>query len=282
MIKKQKSLRLANMHIGPVIVLCIACILILIPLYYIVNNAFKIDLYINIDPMGFKPEYFTIDNIRNAWRTLDFPVGLQNSAILVLLSCAIMIVCGSLAGFAIAIVNNKFFKSIYIVFIFLLSVPFQVVMIPLVQELSFAGLMDSMFGTSLVFAALSLPFTIFLYTGFMRSLPRELCQAAIVDGCGMGQTYLYIYMPLMKAVTGTVLILRGTSVWNDLLVPLITFTTGKNDPLIRRLYAYCSLQFNRWDLLFAGTLLCSIPILILFLALQKVFVKGITMGAVKG
>jgi raffinose/stachyose/melibiose transport system permease protein len=116
----------------------------------------------------------------------------------------------------------------------------------------------------------------------MRSLPRELCQAAIVDGCGMGQTYLYIYMPLMKAVTGTVLILRGTSVWNDLLVPLITFTTGKNDPLIRRLYAYCSLQFNRWDLLFAGTLLCSIPILILFLALQKVFVKGITMGAVKG
>ncbi len=282
MLKHTQSLKIKNMHIGTVLVLLFACVLILIPLYYVLINAFKQELYININPMGFSKEYFTLENMKNAWNSLDFPIGLRNSALLVLMSCVIMIIFGSLAGFAIAIINNRTYKSIYIGFIFLISVPFQVVMIPLVQILSATKLMNSLFGTSLVFAALSLPFTIFLYTGFMRSLPRELCQAAIVDGCGMFKTYLYIYMPLMKTVTGTVLILRGTSVWNDLLVPLITFTNEKNDPLIRRLYSYCSLQFNRWDLLFAGTLLCSIPILILFLGLQKVFIKGITMGSVKG
>lgn len=271
-----------NKQIGSHIVLTLACIIILIPLYYVLINAFKLDLYINIKPMEFNWAYFTIDNISNAWRSLNFLLSLQNSVILVILSCGMMIIFGSLAGFAIAIVGNKFLRIFYTVLIMLISVPFQVVMIPLVQVLNTLHLLNSYFGTSLVFVALGLPFTIFLYTGFMRSVPREICDAAIVDGCGMYRTYLYIYMPLLKAVTGTILIIRGTAVWNDLLIPLITFTNSKYDTLIRKLYAFVSLKFNRWDLLFAGTLLCSIPILILFLSLQRVFIRGIMVGSVKG
>jgi raffinose/stachyose/melibiose transport system permease protein len=282
MAKKVKSLKIKNKHIGIHIVLAVACIAILIPLYYVFVNAFKQDLYINLKPMEFMPKYFTLDNISNAWHSLKYPLALRNSAILVVLSCGLMILFGSLAGYSIAIIGNRFLRTFYTILIMLISVPFQVVMIPLVQILSALHLLNSFLGTSLVFVSLALPFTIFLYTGFMRSLPRELCQAAIVDGCGMGKTYLYIYMPLMKMVTGTILIIRGTSVWNDLLVPLITFSNEKYDPLIRKLYAYCSLKFNRWDLLFAGTLLCSIPILILFLSLQKVFIRGIMLGSVKG
>lgn len=280
--KKMKSLKIRNKHISTHIVLILACVAILIPLYYVFINAFKQDLYINIKPMEFNFKYFTLDNIANAWHSLKYPLGLLNSTILVVLSCGFMIAFGSLAGYAIAIVGNRFLRILYTILVMLISVPFQVVMIPLVQILSAVKLLNNYVGTSLVFAALSLPFTIFLYTGFMRSLPRELCQAAIVDGCGMGKAYIYIYMPLMKMVTGTILIIRGTSVWNDLLVPLITFSNEKYDPLIRRLYAFCSLKFNRWDLLFAGTLLCSLPILILFLSLQKVFIRGIMIGSVKG
>ena len=277
-----QSLKLKKKYIGTHMVLVLACIAILIPLYYVFINAFKIDLYINIKPMLFKTEYFTTENIANAWRSLKYPLALRNSAILVFLSCGMMIILGSMAGYAIAIVGSRPLRILYTVLVMLISVPFQVVMIPLVQILSALNLLNNFLGTSLVFVALALPFTIFLYTGFMRSLPRELCQAAIVDGCGMGKTYLYIYMPLMKTVTGTILIIRGTTVWNDLLVPLITFSNEKYDPLIRKLYSYCSLKFNRWDLLFAGTLLCSIPILILFLSLQRVFIRGIILGSVKG
>jgi raffinose/stachyose/melibiose transport system permease protein len=279
---KTSSLKIQRKKIGTYAILAVFCCGILIPLYYVMINAFKTEMSINLHPMLFKTEFFTLENISNAFRSLKYPIAFKNSLVLIVLSCSLMIGAGSLAGFAIAIVNTKPLKSLYTTLIMLMSVPFQVVMIPLVQLMSALDLMNRYIGTSLVFVSLALPFTVFLYTGFMRSLPRSLCEAAIVDGCGMWRTYALIYMPLMKTVTGTIIIIRGTWVWNDLLIPLITFTNSKYDPLIRRLYAYCSNKFNRWDLLFAGTLLCSIPILVLFLFLQRVFIRGIVMGSVKG
>ncbi len=278
----QKSRRIQNMHIGGHIILIVVATIILIPLYYVFINAFKTDAAINLHPMAFSLDYFTTANMANVWRLLAFPKALLNSVILVVISCSILIVSGSMAGFAIAIVNNRLLKTLYIILILLISVPFQVIMISIIQILSATKLMNNYFGTSFVFAAVSMPFTVFLYTGFMRAVPRELCEAAIVDGCGMGQTLLRIYLPLMKIVTSTILILRGTGIWNDLLIPLVTFTNERYDPLVRRLYSFASLRFNRWDLLFAGTVLCSIPILLLFLFLQRVFIRGLLVGSVKG
>jgi len=280
--KWSDSLKLQRKHIGGHIVLSIVAAIVLIPLYYVLVNAFKTEIGINLSPMGFKAEYFTFSNLSNVWRLLDFPRALTNSVLLVLISCSIIIASGSLAGFAIAVVNNRLLRTIFVTLVLLISVPFQVILISVVQILNAMGLMNSYFGTSFVFAAVNIPFAVFLYTGFMRAVPRELCEAAIVDGCGMGKTFLYIYMPLLKVVTTTVLILRGTGVWNDLLIPLATITNEKYDPLVRRLYAFCSLRFNSWDLLFAGTLLTSIPILLLFLFLQRVFIRGIMIGSVKG
>ena len=280
--KWSRSLRIQRMHIGGHVILIFVAAVILVPLYYVFINAFKTEMGINLMPMGFNPKYFTLQNMTNAWRLLVFPKALLNSLILVVVSCGIIIISGALAGFSIAIVNNRLLRTIYITLVLLISVPFQVILIPIVQILSTLNLMNNYFGTSFVFAAVNMPFAVFLYTGFMRAIPRELCEAAIVDGCGMGKTFLNIYMPLMKVVTTTVLILRGTAVWNDLLIPLATITNEKYDPLVRRLYAFCSLRFNRWDLLFAGTLLCSIPILLLFLFLQRVFIRGLLVGSIKG
>jgi raffinose/stachyose/melibiose transport system permease protein len=282
MIKWSRSLKIQRMHIGGHIILIIVAAVILVPLYYVAINAFKTDLSINLAPMAFKAEYFTLENLGNAWRLLSFPKALLNSVILVALSSGIIIISGALAGFSIAIVNNRLLRIIYITLVLLISVPFQVILIPIVQILSAMKLMNSYFGTSFVFAAVNMPFAVFLYTGFMRAIPRELCEASIVDGCGMGKTFMYIYMPLMRVVTTTVLILRGTGVWNDLLIPLATITVEKYDPLIRRLYTFASLRFNSWDLLFAGTLLCSVPILLLFLFMQRVFIRGLLVGSVKG
>jgi len=280
--KWSQSLRIQRMHIGGHVVLIIVAAIILVPLYYVLVNAFKTDMGINMVPMGFSREYFTFESFRNVWRLLSFPKALMNSLILVVVSCAILIVSGALAGFSIAIIHNRLLRSIYTTLVLLISVPFQVILIPNIQILTALKLMNNYFGTSFLFAAINMPFTVFLYTGFMRAIPRELCEAAIVDGCGMGKTFLRIYMPLMRVVTSTVLILRGTGVWNDLLIPLATFTNEKYDPLIRRLYAFASLRFNRWDLLFAGTVLCSIPILLLFLFLQRVFIRGMLVGSIKG
>ncbi len=280
--KRTKSLKVQNMKIGGHIILLFVAAVILIPLYYVFINAFKTEMSINLSPMVFKPEFFTLENISAAFRLLSFPLAFRNSVIIVVISCILIIAGGSLAGFAIAIVNNRLMRTVYVGLVMLISVPFSVILIPIVQILSTLNLMNSFFGASFVFTAINLPFAVFLYTGFMRSIPRELCDAAIVDGCGMGKTYFFIYMPLMKVVTGTIIIIRGTSIWNDLLVPLVTFTNEKYDPLIRRLYSFASLRFNRWDLLFAGTLLCSFPVLILFVSMQKVFIRGIMIGSIKG
>lgn len=125
-------------------------------------------------------------------------------------------------------------------------------------------------------------FGTFLYTGYMRSLPKELYEAATIDGCNYFQTYLHIYMPLLKAVTGTVIMLRSVFFWNDYIIASTTISSPKMIPLMLKLYAFSSNRLTRYDLLFSGTLLVSLPIMLLFIFTQRVFISGITAGAVKG
>ena len=131
--KRGRSLRLQNMHIGGHIVLIVVAAIILIPLYYVFVNAFKSNMGINLEPMGFSVKYFTMDNLGNAWRLLHFPRSLLNSVILVVLSCAMLIVSGALAGFAIALVGSRLLRSLYTMLVLLISVPFQVILIPIIQ-----------------------------------------------------------------------------------------------------------------------------------------------------
>jgi raffinose/stachyose/melibiose transport system permease protein len=235
-----------------------------------------------ISPTSLPINTFTFKNITSAFKSLKYVEAFLNSLINVGISCTIMIIVGSMAGFSISVVRSRELKIIYVISILIITIPFQVIMIPLIILLKKINMLNNYLGTSLIYVALSLPLVIFLYTGFMRSLPKELGEAAIVDGCGFFRTFLSIYMPLMKTVTGTILILRGTFVWNDLLIAKITISRGKMTPLIPRLFSYASSQYNSWDLMFAGTLLCALPIIVLFLLMQKTFIKGVIAGSVKG
>jgi raffinose/stachyose/melibiose transport system permease protein len=155
-------------------------------------------------------------------------------------------------------------------------------MVPAVVELKYFGLSNNLLGTSFIYVAVTLPFSVFLYTGYMRSLPKELYEAARIDGCSFFQSYLYVYMPLLKTITGTVIILQGVGFWNDFLISYVTLCSAESMPLIPRLFAFSSGRLTRYDLLFSGTFLISLPIVIIFIAFQRVFVEGITAGAVKG
>lgn len=280
---KQKSLKKKRKPMFTVLFLAIYTIITAIPLYYVLINAFKKNQYIANNPMDFPTtNTFTLDNIIRAWDSLKYAQSMLNTVIIVGISCIIIILIGSLAGFAIAIVNSRALNLFYIVAILVITIPFQVIMVPVVVMLKNANLLNSYFGTSMIYVGIMLPIVIFLYTGFMRSLPRELCESAIVDGCGMFKVYFYIYLPLMKTVTGTVLIIKGTSIWNDFLIPLVTLNSSTKMPIVVRLYSFASVRFNSWDLMFGGAFLCAIPIVILFVLLQRSFIQGIVAGAVKG
>jgi len=280
---KRKKHALRAMHKLPVyLVMGIHVLITAIPLYYVIINAFKGAKDIARNPMVLDFSRLTMKSVERAWQQLSFPQTFLNTLILLVLSVSIMVIIGSLGGYAIVVIDDKVLKAFYTFAILVITIPFQVVMVPMVLTLNAIGLSGTYIGTSLAFVALSMPLVIFLYTGFMRGLPKELSEAAFMDGSGFVRTYLSIYMPLMKTVTGTVLILRGTYVWNDLLVPLITLRKGSMQPLVLRLKTFASVRLTSWDLIFGGTFLVTIPILILYLCMQRVFIRGIITGAVKG
>jgi len=257
-------------------------ILTFVPLWYVVNNAFKKKEYIVSNPYFPAFESFTFNNIVRAFNNMKYPQSLLNNVIILAFTCALLIILGSLAGYSVVMSGSTLLKRYYVFSIMIITIPFQIVMVPLTSMMRSMNLVNTYAGVSLVFTAFSLPFVIFLYTGYMKTLPKELAEAAIVDGCGMFKTYIYIYMPLLRVVTGTVLVLRGVTIWNDLLIPLVTISKSSMLPLSLKLYSYASQRLTSWDLIFAGTFLVSLPITILFLALQRVFIQGVAAGAVKG
>lgn len=262
--------------------LALVSVISAVPLYYVLLNAFKKPEFIQVEPLILTPGSFTLANLARTFRVMRYPEALMNNVILLVITCSILVVIGSMAGYAIAVSGSRVLNTYYLISVLVITVPFQIMMVPLIIIMKKTNLINNYFGTSLVYVAVSLPIVIFLYTGFMRSLPKELSEAAIVDGCGMIRTYIYIFMPLMKVVTGTVLILRGQAIWNDLLVPILTISKSSMTPLPLRLYAFASQRLTSWDLVFGGTLLCSLPVIALFLSLQKYFIHGIVAGAVKG
>ena len=253
-----------------------------IPLWYALNNAFKPTNSIQVQPLLLTPGNFTLDNILRAFRYLDYPGTFLNSSVVLLLTLVIAIVTGSLAAYGLVMSRNVVFTWIHNLIILLITLPFQLAMVPLIKILYSLGLVNTRIGLALVFSAVGLPFTIFLYSTGIRGIPYEINEAAIMDGCGMLRAFLHVYMPLLKNVTGTVMILRGVGVWNDFLITLITITSANKMTLPLRLFSFIAMWNTDWGLLFAGTLLVTLPIIIVFLLLQKTFIKGVASGSLKG
>jgi raffinose/stachyose/melibiose transport system permease protein len=267
------------------LVMLIITLSLLMPLWYVLNNAFKVEAQIVRRPLVLRPQDFTMDSVVRAFGALDYPTRFLNSGIILVLSCFFLIALGSAAGYGIALSGSALLNRIYIVLVAMITLPFQLAMVPLIFMLKAMGLINTYLGIALVYTGWFLPFVIFLYTGFIRTIPKELEESARVDGCSLLQSYWHIYLPLLRSITGTVLILRGVPIWNDLLVPMITLTRSTLATLPLKLYSFIGqygASMTRWNLVFGGTFMVSLPILIVFLALQRMFIRGVVAGAIKG
>lgn len=258
------------------------CVLVVFPLWYLFNNTFKDKATMHMRPYHILPGDFTFENITKAYRLIKFPMLLKNSLIYLLLSCAIMVILGITAGFAIGTIRTKFTRTVYIAIVLCITVPFQLYMIPIVMVLQAVKLYSTYLGTCVTFAVTSMPFVVFIYSGFMRTIPHEIYEAAVVDGASSLRMLVSVYFPLLKTVTGTILIMRGLYVWNSVLIPLVTVGNPNRRALIHGVYTFCALNVTDWGLVFGASLLMSLPITLLFLAMQKTFIKGITAGSIKG
>lgn len=279
--KRETSLSWQNKHVGSKILLSLFTLFMLFPIVLALLNSFKPIAAIQRNFLTFDPRTFTLEAYDKVITILRFGEGLWNNIVITLLSVVMTVVLGSLMAFAISLVNSKFLRTVYLTSILLICIPIHAIILQLVPLLKSLGLLNTYLGTSFVFTALSLPVAVFLYTGFMRTLPRELSEAAVVDGCNLWRIYTSIYMPLMKTITVTVIILRATYIWNDLLVSLVTISDATKTMLVPRMYAFNSSTSTRWDLVLASSVLVSLPVAALYLFLQKFYMRGLVSGAVK-
>lgn len=264
------------------IILAICTVIMMVPIYYLVIGAFKKRTDIVKFPLTINADIFTLENFPYVIKKMNYWKALGNTVFITVMALVIVIICASLAGFAIARIRSRLFSGYYKVLVTLMVIPFIGCLLPLTTLSSQLGLYNSIWGCILIQAAWNMPFSVFLYAGFMGDLPRELEEAAYIDGCSTFGVYSRIFLPLLAPVTATCCIRQGVGIWNDYLVTRTLLNENRNPTLMVGINSFFGARGSELGYAFTGIVLVSIPMVILFLCLQKYFIKGIAAGAVKG
>lgn len=262
--------------------LLIATIIMMVPVYYFVISSFKNRKDVIKAPLALTKETFTLENFPYVIKKMKYWEAMGNTLFITIMALLIVIVLASLAGFAIARCRHAIFSGYYKAIVTLMVIPFIGCLLPLTTQSVQLGLYNSIWGCIVIQAAWNMPFAVFLYTGFMQGIPKELEEAAYLDGCKPVGVYARIFLPLLAPVTATCCIRQGVGIWNDYLVSRALLNENKNPTLMVGITGFFGSRGSELAYAMTGVLLVSIPMIIMFLFLQKYFIKGIAAGAVKG
>ncbi|WP_199620614.1 carbohydrate ABC transporter permease [Paenibacillus alkalitolerans] len=251
------------------------------PIFFNLISAFKSNGEILRDAIAF-PQGLYLESFKYLVTETDYPLAILNSAILTFLSIIFMILVIPMAAYAIERTNKKWTNGVFIYFLFGLMIPFQVYMIPLIKELKMIYLYGRLAGPIVIYISGSVGFGVLLYTSFLKGVPREIEESAEIDGCSKTGIFWKIVFPLLGPCTATMVVLQGLGIWNDFLMPMLVLPSGEPKTMIVEIFYYVGEFTSRWDMIFAGTTMSIVPVLAVFLALQKYFVKGVATGAIKG
>lgn len=220
-------------------------------------------------------------NFSTAWRTggqAGLAHALESSLIITTSSVVCLIVLGSLCAYTIARRTGRLSNVAYILFVLGIILPFQLAIIPLFIAMRHLGLVGTYAGMIVLNIGLLMPLTVFLYTGFIRALPRDYEEAARVDGASLLRTYARVVFPLLRPITGTVAVLIGIVVWNELFVTLIFLGGSHYQTLPVALYSFAGEYISRWNLVYAGVAITIAPVLAFYLFAQRQLIRGFTAG----
>lgn len=257
-------------------------IIFLAPFYIVFAGSFKSYQEIFLNVFGL-PAQITFENYRNAWNELDLIQSFGNSVIVSLGSILGVVIISAMAAYRIQRVRNRFHRTLYQVFVASMTIPFPAVMLPLLKFMSMLQLNNTRTGLILSYYGFGVALAVFLYHGFLKSVPRSIEEAAIVDGCSAFGVFRRIVFPLLRPTTITLVVLDVLWFWNDYMLPSIMLGSKKENRTIPLTISFLFDQFNsRWDLAMAAITLAIVPVLIIFIAFQKYIVTGISAGSVKG
>jgi raffinose/stachyose/melibiose transport system permease protein len=269
-------------YVRPVSAILVASAFFL-PLYLVLANVFKYGPDITASPAA-PPVPPTLDNINQALTRPDrlFWNGLINSVVVTLLSIVVLTIVSAMLGHYVARTRGRFGRVALLVLLAGLMIPPQVILGPVTEVLRATHLMGTISGLVLFNVGYYVPFGVFVFSGFIRSVPIELEEAAAIDGSGRFATFWRVVFPLLRPATASVLIFLGVWIWNDFLNPLIILGPAGGTTVTVGVYRSLGLYQRDFGGMFGLMFMATLPILIFYLALQKYFVKGLTGGAVKG
>lgn len=253
---------------------------VIIPLALMLFNSVKSMKEIYTRPYWL-PTVFMWSNYVKAWQQAKFAIYLKNSLFISLTTVLFVLLCGSMAAYVLA--RFRFKGSAFIMGLFLvgLMLPIRLAIIPLFLLMRDLHLINTHAALILIYTASAMPFTIFLLSTFMRNVPKELEEAAVVEGAGWFTVYWQIILPLVRPALATVAIFNFMGTWNDFFFPLIFLKKPALMTVPVGISAFFGEYGNQWPLLFAALSITMVPVILVFLAMSRQFIAGLTAGALK-
>jgi len=262
----------------------ILLLLYMTPFYLMFINSFKTRREIFANTTGL-PDAWNFKNYLDAIKRMDMISSFTNSMIITVASVALIILFSSMAAWVLVRNQTKKSKIIFYLFTSGMIVPFQAVMLPLVKwmakiQVGPFKMLGTHYGLIFMYIGFGVSMSIFLYHGFIKAIPKEVEEAATIDGCSKWQTYTKVILPLLKPTTVTVAVLNSIWVWNDFLLPFLT-VNGKINTIPLAMNNFFGAFSKQWELAMAALILAIIPIVVFYFFIQKQIIAGIVQGSIK-
>lgn len=262
--------------------LLIAASFTLLPIGMGVLNSLKSQRDMMNDILSI-PSKLEFGNYADAYAKIEFMRSLGNTLTVAGVGLLGIIVCASLAGYKLSRTPGKLSALLFGAFVLSMLIPFHSIMISLTIIADRLQIQGSTVGLGLIYVGLGVPMAIFLYHGFVKTIPRELDEAAVIDGCGELRLYASVIFPLLLPITATVAILNLLWMWNDFLLPLLMITRMKDYTLLLSTnMLFGQYGNNDWSAILASLVLAMLPVIVFYLLLQRYILNGIAEGAIKG
>lgn len=258
------------------------CMIVVTPLVIVFSSSLRVPEN-QSSPLNLFTQ-FSLASYKIAFENMNYPMEFLNSLMTTGGSVLVIVIVATMAAYPIGRIKSKFAKFLYYFFVSGLIIPSQMVIVPIAQTFSRLGIPNTRFTPMLMFITCSLPFSVFLYAGFMKSVPVEIEESAYIDGAPLWKRFTSVVFPLLKPATVSTVITQGLWIWNDYFYPMVFISKKSQYSLPVGMLQFLGDKENpaQWNILFAACVLCALPLIVLFMLLQKQFINGIAAGAVKG
>lgn len=259
------------------IALLLAALIFAVPIFVMINVAFM-PTGQQTSPIAFPP-HPTFSNFLYVWNEGGLGQGLLSSAFITVVSIALIVAFASPAAYALARSGTKWSRLAFYGFLLGLLIPYQLIVIPIYQTMRDLSLLSTPYSLILFYVGLQMPFSVFIYTQFLRNLPKDYEEAARLDGCSAPRTFVHVVFPMLRPVTGTIIILNGIFIWSDFFTPLLFVEGSPYQTASVAVYSFINGQnLTNWPAVFSGLIMTATPVLVIYLFMQRRFIEGFASG----